>query len=76
MKARTIEPYNQPEPPNYASWPRWARDMVNLTQHRSYNRGLEDAAKVAETTVYNERPRSVLIAAAIRALKQKDKTGG
>jgi len=71
MKTRMIEPYNQPEPPNYASWPRWARDMVNLTHHLSYNRGLEDAAKVADAYADGDKTvKASSIARVIRLLRR------
>ena len=46
-----------------------------LTAARAQGRreGLEEAAKIAETTVYNERPGSKAIAAAIRSLLTKER---
>ena len=42
-------------------------EAIDTASAQGKREGLEEAAKVAETTVYNERPGSKAIAAAIRS---------
>lgn len=47
-------------------------EAIAQAHSEGYAKGLEDGARVAETTIYNERPGNKAIAAAIRALKGND----